>query len=168
MQFLSPGEAATWASNQGYPFKQASLERDGFVRHEFKIPSDAGRRVALARLLWESTAQGRPEALLWVTEWSVWPSGEHMPLAAVLRHAFGEEHSLAESPGHLFRLGEDDHGITFLSVALLFLWDAYLLAAGGEVAVFVSHDEYGVVLSRNPDAGLPVQRRLAIFNEAAT
>ncbi len=91
-----------------------------------------------------------------------------MPLAAVLRHAFGEEHSLAESPGHLFRLGEDDHGITFLSVALLFLWDAYLLAAGGEVAVFVSHDEYGVVLSRNPDAGLPVQRRLAIFNEAAT
>ena len=68
MEFLSPGETTDWATNHGFPFKQAHLERDGFVRHEFKIPSDAGRRVALARLLWESTAQGRPEVLLWVTE----------------------------------------------------------------------------------------------------
>ena len=171
MNFLSPDDCRSWATRNGFHFdnrpRHADLEQTGFSSHKFEIPADAGRRVALARLLWESAAQGKAEALLWITEWSVWPSGEHMPLAVSLRRAFGEQRPLIEAPGHQFRLGEDSDALSFLSVALLFLWDAYLLSAGGEVAVFVSHDEYGVLLTRNPDAGLPIQRRLAAFRDAA-
>jgi hypothetical protein len=171
MGFLTPEECWRWAEKHSFHFdskpRYADLEAGGFSAYKFAIPSDAGRRVALARLLWESVAQGQAEALLWIVDWSVWPSGEHLPLAMSLRAALGEARSIDEAPGHLFRLGEDADAISFVSVALLFLWDAYLLSAGGETAVFVSHDEYGVVLTRNPDAGLPIQRRLALFRESA-
>jgi hypothetical protein len=171
MNFLTPDDCRAWAASHSFPFKSrpryGDLEGSGFAAYKFTIPSDAGRRVTLARLLWESTAQGKPEALLWITDWSVWPSGEHMPLALTLRTALGENRPIADAPGHLFRMGEDDNALSFLSVALLFLWDAYLLSASGEIAVFLSHDECGVVLARNPDAGLPIQKRLALFGEAA-
>jgi hypothetical protein len=171
MNFLAADDCRTWAAQHGFSFndrpRYADLEEDGFRPHKFEIPSDAGRRVALARLLWESVAQGKAEAVLWVTDWSVWPSGEHMPLVTALRRAFGEGRTLDEAPGHQFRLGEDAEGLSFFCVALLFLWDAYLLAGGGEMAVFISHDEYGVVLSRNTEAGVSVARRLASFAETA-
>jgi hypothetical protein len=43
--------------------------------------------------------------MLWVTDWSVWPSFEHMPLATFVRRGLGESRSMQEAPGFLALLG---------------------------------------------------------------
>jgi hypothetical protein len=113
----------------------------------FDIPVDAGARVALARAVWSAVGGGQPEAMLWVTDWSVWPSSEHMPLAAAVRRGLGEERSVQEAPGFLAMLGEDDQALSVLVTAVLFLWDCWLLAPNGRLAAFFSHDEFGTVCS---------------------
>ena len=69
-------------------------------------------------------------------------------------HGFGAELTLHETPGHLARLGEDDAALSILCLAVLFLWDCWVLPARGRPAVFVSHDEYGIVDTRGDDLGL--------------
>jgi hypothetical protein len=171
VQFLTSEQCGLWAAQHGFPFSgppdRESLEAEGYRSTEFEIPTDAGRRVALARLLWEAGARNRPESLLWIMEWSVWPSGEHLPLALALRSAFGGNRTLREAPGHLFRSDEDDAGLSFLVVSLLFLWDACLLSASGDLAVVLSHDEYGSAFARTPDVWLPLEKRLAAFRGPA-
>jgi len=41
--------------------------------------------------------------------------------------------------------GEDDQALAVLALAILFLWDCWLLAPDGKRAAFFSHDEYGIV-----------------------
>ena len=142
------------------------LEKVGFHTTHFSTPPDAGRRVALARILWNSLSD-RSERLLWVTEWGVWPSSEHMPLYASLRQGFGDTRRLIDAPGHLFQLGEDDNGFSFFVIGTLFFWDVYLLGAGGDFAAFLSHDEFCVVLSRDTAHGADMEQRLAGFIEPA-
>ena len=167
MRFLTADESRAWAASNGFAFggghRYADLGDHGFTAHRFAIPSDAGRRIAFGKLLWESVAEGRARCLIWVTDWSVWPSGEHMPLALAVRKAFGEERSLGDAPGTELYTGEDSQGISLLTLALLFLWDTYVLSGAGQMAVFVSHDEYGVFLTRSADAGESLQRKLTMF-----
>lgn len=161
MQFLTIEEAQTWAEAHGYSVNEAfgrPLVGDVPDITAFPIPSDAGARVNLARVLWESAATGVPEVLVWVTEWGVWPSGEHRPLAEATRRALGAPTQLHESPGHLVRRGEGDDGLSVFCLAILFLWDGWVLpAVQRRPAVFVSHDEHGAVDPRGDDHGL-VQR----------
>jgi hypothetical protein len=82
--------------------------------------------------------------LLLIEQWSVWPSGEHLPLFTRLREACGERRSLIDVPGHLFGTGDDEDGLSFVILATLFLWDYSLYSELGAVIV-VSHDEFGVV-----------------------
>ena len=61
-------------------------------------------------------------------------------------------------PGHLARLGEDEFGLSVLCMAILFLWDCWVMPADDRPAIFLSHDEFGVVDTRGDDRGL--RRRL--------
>jgi hypothetical protein len=81
---------------------------------------------------------------LWIDDWSVWPSGEHLPLFTRLRQACGERRSLGEVPGHVFEAGEDEDGISFLVIATLFLWDYSLYSESG-IVIDASNDEFGAV-----------------------
>ena len=157
MQFLSVEQCRAWASQRGHRVNVAfghpvASELTPSLR--FAIPQDAGARVALARLLWEEAGDGAPEALLWITDWGVWPSGEHPPLVEAARRGLGAERALADSPGHLVHAGEDEEGLSVLVLAVLFLWDCWLLSAAQRPAVFVSHDEYGVIAGHADVAGL--------------
>lgn len=157
MQYLTADESRAWATHHGYYLNEAfgrPLASEIRTPLRFQIPEDAGARVILARTLWETAGQGAPEVLVWVTDWGVWPSGEHPPLAEAVRREFGAEGSLDESPGHLVRLGEDDAGLSILCLAVLFLWDCWVLPADRRPAVFASHDEFGVVDPRGDDRGL--------------
>lgn len=149
MLFLTKDQCRRWASDHKYPpGEQAnSVLADGppFLCQTFAIPSDAGARVALAREIWAGVGSGQPEALLWVTDWSVWPSSEHMPLADAMRRGFGEDRPLHVAPGCLVRLGEDEQALSVLVMAVLFLWDCWVLSPTGKRAAFFSHDEYGVI-----------------------
>jgi len=68
LQFLTESECRKWASQRKYPLGERpySVRADGppFSRLEFKIPVDAGARVALARAVWSTVGKGQPEAML--------------------------------------------------------------------------------------------------------
>lgn len=77
----------------------------------------------------------------------MWLSGEHMPVYAKWRSAFGDNRALIEAPGHVVEPSEDEHGLSVLVMAALFLWDCWMYSANGEV-VMISHDECGSVWQR--------------------
>jgi len=93
LQFLTEEQSRSWASDRkisawrATPYSVDSGQPRRFSRQNFTIPSDAGARVALVRAVWAGVGSGQPEALLWVTDWSVWPSSEHMPLAEAVTPA---------------------------------------------------------------------------------
>jgi len=170
MQFLTPKESAQWCLQHGYPvtedYAEPDLNVDNFIAGRFPIPSDAGKRIALCRMLIESVWSQEPQCLLWTTQWSVWPSGEHFPLAQNVRHSFGEDRPLADAPGHIFHFGEIENALTFLVLSCLFLWDTSLMVSGGTTAISLSHDEYGVVFSKQPTKIDEFRRRFAQFDIA--
>jgi hypothetical protein len=167
MQFLTSDESRIYAHRHGVRVNDSfgrPVASDVATPLRFQIPEDAGKRVALARLLWEAAGEGASEVLIWVTESGVWPSGEHRPLVEAARRGFGAHRPLNETPGHLVRLGEDDFGLSIVCLAILFLWDCWVLPSDGRPAVYLSHDEFGVVDLRGGDRGLG--RRLELFGVA--
>jgi hypothetical protein len=126
LQFLTEEQSRAWASARKYPLGERphSVMADSppFSCQNFTIPSDAGARIALVRAVWSGAGSGQPEALLWVTDWSVWPSSEHMPLAEAVRRGLGEKRPVHVAPGCLVRPGEDDEALAVLVTAVLFLW----------------------------------------------
>jgi hypothetical protein len=163
LQFLTEEQCRSWASDRRYPLGERpySVLADSppFACENFTIPSDTGRRVALVRAIWSAVGSGQPEALVWITDWSVWPSSEHMPLADAVRRGLGEERPLHIAPGCLARRGEDDQVLAVLVTAVLFLWDCWLLSPDGTLAAFFSHDEYGVICGL---AGVPDSLRRSL------
>ena len=140
MKFLTARECDVW--RQTYNIASRShldSTSTAAIRSEFRIPSDAGERIALCRLIWNQLDS--IERLLIVTGWSVWPSGEHLPLFNSLRAVCGERRSLSEAPGQLFYPKDD--GLSFLLVGVLFLWDLEVYDQSGTAIAF-SHDEVGV------------------------
>jgi len=126
-------------------------------------PADAGARVALCRALWDhADPEARGERLLFIETWGVWPSGEHPPLFARLRSAFGEQRPLITAPGHLFDGREGGEGLSFLIVCAYFLWDCWVLDSRGSVAM-LSHDEYGVAFTPKDRDSNDLRGRLRDF-----
>ncbi|HJZ78312.1 MAG TPA: hypothetical protein VKE51_41575 [Vicinamibacterales bacterium] len=133
------------------------------MRDDFTIPADAGARVALCRALWDhADPEARGERLLFIETWGVWPSGEHPPLFARLRSAFGEQRPLITAPGHLFDGREGGEGLSFLIVCAYFLWDCWVLDSRGSVAM-LSHDEYGVAFTPKDRDSNDLRGRLRDF-----
>ena len=151
LRFLTQQQCQTWATVHGYRLYDPSWGRQIDVasldEQRFRLPEDAGARVALARMLWDSLAADAPEVLVWLTEWGVWPSGEHLPLAAAVRRGYGETRSLDDAPGTIIGRDEADAGLSLVALAILFLWDCWLLLPGGKAACFLSHDEYGAIVA---------------------
>ncbi len=81
-------------------------------------------------------------ALLWITEWGIWPSSENWHLYYTLRQAGHDKRLLHEAPGHLFSNDEMDNLASFLQVSMLNGWGGYLLTEVHHVDVFFSHDEF--------------------------
>ena len=151
LRFLTQQQCQIWATAHGYRLYDPPWGRQVDVasldEQRFHLPEDSGARMALARMLWDSLASDAPEALVWVTEWGVWPSGEHLPLAAAVRRGYGETRSLHDAPGAIIGRNEADAGLSLVALATLFLWDCWLLLPGGPVACFLSHDEYGAIVA---------------------
>jgi hypothetical protein len=101
--------------------------------------------------------------LLWITDWSVWPSGEHLPLMTRLRHALREERSVYDAPGCLVRAGENDDGLSVVILALLFLWDVWILDGERRGAVLFSHDEFGDVGGHGLDEAIERLRQIQVL-----
>jgi hypothetical protein len=168
MRFLAHAESADWCSRHGYPTRRREGRRVGpdpdiraseFHSVEFALPTDSGRKVWLARFLYERLAPS-PELLIWPGDWAVWPSSQHMPLFSRFRQAFGEHRPLIEAPGHLVTSDEIEDGVSILTVSLLFFWDCHLLTSSARDVVFVSHDEFGWYGSRDASMADSVRQQL--------
>ena len=152
MKFLSQSQCVSWAKEIGWPLAEDLLpmEPAELTKVAFRIPEDAGRRVALAKILLEPIISNGP-CLMWITTWGIWPSGEHSPLFYQMRSAFGEHRSLQDIPGQLFDVQDRDAALSHWILATLFLWDCHVLSVDGQRHAFVSHDEWGYFSSTAKD-----------------
>jgi hypothetical protein len=90
----------------------------------------------------EHALQPRDACLLWVTEWGIWTSSEHLHLYYRLRQSYGDQRLLDEAPAHLFLDYEAADLVSFLAVGIVCGWDMHLIPFVGYARAFVSHDEY--------------------------
>lgn len=176
MRFLTYSECAEWCTQYGFPIRRVEgcvagpdpdLQSPPFHFVKFLPPIDTGRKVGLARILY-SLLEPSPGLLIWLGDWNVWPSSQHMPLFTRFREAFGEPRPLIEVPGHVVTPQEVDDAVSIISVSLLFLWDCHVLSASGREAVFLSHDEYGWFASRDASVAESVRQRLEEALSAST
>ena len=168
MRFLTYAESAQWCSERGFPTSQnpgyivgpdPDLSSPEFHFVDFQLPRNSGKKVFLARSFY-ALVDASPELLLWLGDWAVWPSGQHMPLFTRFREAFGETRPLIEAPAHLVTPDEAEDAVSIIAVAMLFLWDCHVLTASGRDAIHVSHDEIGWFASR--DAAVAESARIRL------
>jgi hypothetical protein len=167
MRILTTGECVQWCRERDYPtyespglsVPRASERPEGFHPVPFVIPPDSGRRVWLARLL-VSSLEPYPEILLWIGDWSVWPSSEHMPLFTRLRAAIGETRPLIEAPGHAINPADSDDAVSLLAICMFFSWGAHLIHGSGRDAIEVDHHDEGWFASRDPAVAKAMATRL--------
>jgi len=177
MRILTCSECAEWCAQRDYPIQRSA---HGFVETDLTASvgaavdleppkfhfvrftttrADSGRKVWLANFLYLLLTPA-PELLIWLGDWAVWPSSQHMPLFARFREAFGERRTLIEAPGHILTPEEKDDAVSIISVSLLFIWNCHVLSASGRDAVFISHDEFGWFASRDAAIAKSVEDRM--------
>ena len=141
MKFLTKNDAIQWCRENQINLDDQERPALDTTLKDFKIPSDAGQRVALVNTqfqeIWEEG-----EILIWIREWSVWESGERLHIFNRFRQSYGESRLLNEIPAQLISKNEYEDGLSIVTLAVLFLWDCYVLTKGRQV-LFYSHDEYG-------------------------
>jgi hypothetical protein len=142
MRILSPHEAATWCQEHHVALSDRGLPEDFDVDLKFRIPRDAQQRVNLVSQAMEAFGD-ETLFLVWFDNWSVW-SGQRMHVFDRLRMSYGETRRLIDSPGHLFDQTEIEDATSFVTVAVLFLWDCYIVVPGRRKLLFLSHDEFGL------------------------
>jgi hypothetical protein len=142
MKILSSAETGRWCEQNGIPWEAGRPQRPELPTR-FKIPEDAQKRVHLV------SARMRPfiDASVFLVsfdDWAVWPSGQRMHVFERFRLSYGETRPLIQSPGHVFEGSEIEDAISFVTLAVLFLWDCYVVTPGCGKFLFFSHDEFGL------------------------
>ena len=145
MNILSKHEAGEWCQSHGVALNDRGLPAVQTLPDAiaFSIPSDAGQRIALAkdqmgRLTMDSSC------LIWLDQWSVWPSGQWHHLFERFRLSYGCQDPLTEKPAHVVAKSEFDAAVSIVICAVLMLWDCYVLTDRG-AWVHYSHDEVGTI-----------------------
>jgi hypothetical protein len=148
MRCLTYAEAAEWCRRCGYPV----IDADSYgrpspdIRRQFReiglVPfTDLGEPVVRARQIMEWMSAGG-EVLLWLRNWAVWPSMQHMPLFTRFREGFGEHRPLIEAPAQVITPSQLDDGISVLVIAMWSLWDCAVFSERRGPVFICSHDEW--------------------------
>ncbi len=138
MRFYTKSECEAWLAGRQQKEPRAG---DGLPRVRIAFPPEPHKLYFFARWIAESQTFKRP-ALLWITEWGIWPSSENWHLYSKLRGTYGDNRLLQESPRHYFLDHEVADLASFLQVSMLNGWGGYVLTEANYVNVFFSHDEY--------------------------
>lgn len=141
MKFLTKKDAVKWCRENRINLDERELPITTKSSKNFTIPSDAGQRIALVASQFEHF-RDETEILIWVTEWGVWPSSERLHIFDRFRISYGEKRLLIEIPAQVISKNEHEDGLSILTLAVLFLWDCYVLTKDGKF-IFYSHDECG-------------------------
>ena len=163
MRFYTTDECEEWLRDRDRvrpdQITEMSVERISY-------PLQAYRLFYFAHWIATSLTHRMP-ALLWITEWGIWPSSENWHVYYKLRHTYGDVRLLHEAPGHFFMEHEAEDLASFLQLAMLNGWGGYVLTHANCVNVFFSHDEY-IDFFAKPDRGLAeVREALGDKNKVA-
>jgi hypothetical protein len=138
MRFYTKDECERWLHDRGRLKPDAS---PGLQRERFSYPKEPHRIFYVAHWIAKSLTFRQP-TLLWITEWSIWPSSENWHLYYSLRHNYADQRLLHEAPGHQFLEYESEDLSSFLQLAMLNGWGGYVLTHANYTNAFFSHDEY--------------------------
>jgi len=140
VRFAGREEVADWLKAHGFVAGPDELAHDQ-PAVTFKIPVDAGRKTALARVLL-GLLKDDQEAMLYIDEWGVFPSCEDTVLFDAFRRSLGTERPLIELPGQIFDANEFRYAQSLVGMVLYFFWGGLLVSGSGRLVVRVSHDEW--------------------------
>jgi hypothetical protein len=166
VKIISTQECEEWlAANFDANAAISTIETSFSCSTSYGLPSDAGRKIALARLLSASNSvfdTSRP-ILFWITGWGIFPSCENQFLFYAFRQSLGESRELAQAPGHLIR--EDDllNFECLLDLSLLFYWDSVICESSGGVAIRCDNNEQLTVFAKTGERMRQTVWRLASF-----
>ena len=138
MRFYTKAECESWLSDRQR--LRPDLVPDVQVER-VPYPREPHRVFFVAHWV-ASQLMYRQPALLFITEWGIWPSSENWHLYYKLRQSYGDIRLLEDAPGHLCVEHEAEDLASFLQLSMLNGWGGYLLTAADYVNAFFSHDEY--------------------------
>ncbi len=145
MRVLTEAECHRWCRDHGLALderERPSLFRNAAAVEKFTIPSDSGARVALVRAQLDRF-KDCSSILVWLDAWGVFPSGERMHVFERFRLSYGVKDHLIDKRGHEFGPGEFEDLTSMVTLAVLFLWDCFVLTPSGKPALCFTHDEVG-------------------------
>ena len=138
MRIHTDDECNGWLSGR----ERVTPDKDpGLVKASFRYPPAPGQICFAAQCIAQWVAYREP-VLLWVTDWSICPSSENWHLYYKLRQSYGDHRLIHEAPGHLFLGCETEDLASFVHLAMLHGWDAYLLAHEDCINAALSNDEF--------------------------
>lgn len=140
-------------------------ESPGGFSERLVYPPEPLRMFFIAQWIATSLTYRMP-ALLWITEWGIWPSSENLHLYYKLRQSYSDHRLLQEAPGHLFLEHETADLASFLQIAILNGWGGYVLTHAGYVNAFFSHDGYIDFFAEADESLSDVRKTLRIGNAA--
>lgn len=143
MKIVDKQTAAKWCEQHGISVNERGLPSISKLKSniEFAIPTDAGARTALVKEHMEKTLAGS-SCIVWLNDWSVWPSGQWQHLFDRFRLSYGCGDLLIDKPAHIIEKGEYDAAISIAIYSVLMLWDCYVITDNASW-MFYSHDEVG-------------------------
>lgn len=137
MRFCTTQECGAWLASRN------RLKPDGVPGHfreRMPYPHAPHRMFHVAH--WSANnVLGGQGALLWITEWGIWPSSENWHLYYRIRGSYGDQRAIHAAPGHMFGAHEMDDLASFLQLAMLNGWGGYVLTEANYANAFFSHDE---------------------------
>jgi len=141
MKALDKFAVKTWCETHGFALDECGRPKQ-FGRDSFRIPKDAGERVALVQ---NDLCAFRNEDQICVIidDWGVWPSGQWMHIFERFRLSYGISEPLIEKSAHIIQKKDFDALTSLTIYSVLMLWDCYVLGSSGRTFLFYSHDEIG-------------------------
>jgi hypothetical protein len=139
MKFLTKKQSEDWLKSFNLNYFKDNLWISE-ARTDFLIPSDSGKKTAIARLIATSFCEDA-EGLLLITDWSIWPSSENLELFRLIRLALGESTSLNETPGHCFASNDRASLECFLDIILYYNWDAMIFTSPKKMTCKLTNDD---------------------------
>jgi hypothetical protein len=153
LEFLTKTECAQFVRNWEVPASGNGTDDVGWAQLRVNMEDYLDRSAAVARLFARLLGTGQ-RALLWLTEFGIWPSLENRHLFDALRKVCGEVHPLPEAPGHLFAADEGEALISYLQLVIVFGWGGLLLGLENRHRLLLSHDSWALIRSRSDMSAL--------------
>ena len=123
------------------------------VNDTYAIPADSRAKTDLSRLFAYVLLRRSPEVYIYISGWGMWMRGvsEELDLIYGYRRSFGENRPLIEAPVHQFESSDEPAFVSILSIALYFIWDAWIFDAEGKSLVRIHHHEWLEIRSEDED-----------------